>query len=128
MARTEEADLAVRCFEREARYLEFVRMLGAGHSLTRWSFTLWHDAEYARSIQQGYYDPRSPIVRRVLGALREKGIEYTAADLDAFRTRVMDRLAPVISEQARPVEFGYLIRCMRRGRELARAASPEAKS
>lgn len=104
--------LRARCARRRKNFGEFVR-LDAPEVLQAWSFSLWHDAEYALSIAEGYYDPKSPINAFVRNQMAERGHELTMDELLSYRIGIMEHMGPCLAKHKVPVEYGCCIRLMR---------------
>ena len=116
-------DLPRICASRGARYQKF-RTLNAPDCLVAHAMQLWHDAEYALSIAEGYYDPAHPAHQNVVRMLREIGQETSVEELlGETRRRIMERLGPICVQHGYPWEFGALVRLLRKlkGRKAVRA-------
>ncbi len=104
-------ELTATCCAARERFGYFKSSLGRGHALTRWSFSLWHDREYALSLKLGYYDEKSEAFKHTMRMVREKhGREMLPCELRLELTRIMARLAPIFAEHDTPIELGVAIR------------------
>lgn len=104
--------LKARCAERRSRYRR-MKSLNAPEVILELYFSSWHDAEYALSIQEGFYDPTSPINKFVCRHLAKKGIEVTPEELAVFRRSTLAHLLPFCLKCSIPPEYGCIIRYTR---------------
>lgn len=109
--------LRFRCREAEKRYREMVRLKGPDVIVEAFMAT-WHDREFALSLAEGYYDPRSDICQHVLRGLARGGFETTPEELDEMRRRMLKAFTPVLLEYGYPVEFGCAIRVLQAGAKI----------
>lgn len=112
MALKPEDELLLLVLERRQRYQKMRAGVGGMEVpdfLLQASFSLWHDTEYALSIRQGLYDPKSLLIQRILRSVHNKmAKELTAQDLDVLR-RCTLKVLENFSEEI-PLEFGCVIR------------------
>lgn len=112
MSRMDTDDLCRICRERHERYRKCKR-LNAPDVLCDWYRSRWHDAEYALSLKQGYYDPASDKNKFVVKALAEKGYEITPSELIGIHRRaIMEKLMEVAIKHDLAPEYGHIVRIM----------------
>lgn len=112
MSRLPLAEQRFRCNDRANRYRK-MKKLEAPEIILSLYMQQWHDAEYALSIAEGYYDPKAEINKWVSRRCAKNGVEVTPEELMVWRVGIMSKLAPCLAKAGVPVEYGFAIRYMR---------------
>lgn len=101
-----------RIHDRRERYQKMLNLTAPQPILDLFRSS-WHDAEYALSIVEGYYDPTSEINRFVLRETRQEGgFEMVYADLERLRREILTKIHPCVSKYCVP-EYGAVMRFCR---------------
>lgn len=108
----------IRCrnvlYQRQARY-DRLRELDAPAIIIAREYSMLHDAEYAMSLIEGYYDPHSEINQRVWRHVRTLGFE-TSGEIMVAQTRpaILEAFRPICVKWGIPQEYGAVIRLIRK--------------